>query len=173
MIEIIPAIFLTIILFIAAVSDLRFHKIPNRLTFPTVIAGIIFHTCVSGWDGLIFSSGGVLLGFALLIGFYILGGTGAGDVKLMAAIGGFLGPKGVFVAFLFTAIIGGIYAIALLAVSGRLVDIIKRYWIMLKTFVLTQTISYIPPADQKKRPVLCYGVVIAIGTLLSIAGKLI
>jgi prepilin peptidase CpaA len=89
--------------------------------------------------------------------FYLLGGMGAGDVKLMGAVGGFLGPKGVFAAFLGTSLIGGVYAIVLLALQGGITDIIRRYGLMLKAFFFTHRMAYIPPVKKEKMPALCYG----------------
>lgn len=167
-IEMINLIILSFVLIVAAVTDIRFRKIPNLLTFPAVLSGIILHTIMTGWRGFIFSIEGLFLGLSFLMLFYLIGGMGAGDVKLMGAVGGILGPKGVLMAFLCTAIIGGIYAAVLMALDKQegLLDKIRRYATMLKTFIFTQTLSYIPPAGKGERPCLRYGVVIALGTFL-------
>ncbi len=99
---------LTIILIIASITDLRSQRISNRLTYSTMIFGLAFYSLTSGFSGFLYSIGGLFLGLALLIVFYLVGGMGAGDVKLMAAVGSLLGPQGVFHAFLGTALIGGI-----------------------------------------------------------------
>ena len=64
--------------------------------------------------GILFSVEGMGLGFALLLGFYMYGGMGAGDVKLLAAIGAVVGPFNVFVGFLFASLLGGLYAVAVM-----------------------------------------------------------
>src|SRR5512136_548273 len=92
---------LLIVLAIAAITDVRTRRIPNWLTYPTMGAGLSYHVYANGWQGFLFGLEGLLLGFALLLVFYLLGGMGAGDVKLMAGVGSILGPKIVFVAFLF------------------------------------------------------------------------
>ncbi|MGA1839217.1 MAG: prepilin peptidase [bacterium] len=166
--EIFPIIFLSVILLIAAIGDLRTRRIPNWLTFSTIIVGIIYHSYRNGSQGFLFSLKGVFLGFAFLMVFYFMGGMGAGDVKLMGGVGGLLGPKGVFTAFLFTALLGGIYSVVLIISQGGFKDIVKRYRMMIKTFILTNRMAYIPPENREKKPVLCYGVVIALGTLLTI-----
>jgi len=104
------------------------------------------------------------VGIGVMILFYLMGGTGAGDVKLMGAVGGFLGPKGAFIAFLSTSIIGGIYAVVLLVLHGYL----NRYWAILKTFILTKKFIYNPPSNGEEKPKLYYGVAIALGTIISV-----
>src|SRR4030042_3319596 len=99
-----PFFLCTAVLIIAAVNDIRVQKIPNWLTSPAMAVGIIYHTGLKGLEGFIFSWGGIGVGIVVMIGFYLVGGTGAGDVKLMGAVGGFLGPKGGFLVFLLPAI---------------------------------------------------------------------
>ena len=166
-IEITPLIFLTIILLITTISDIRTHKIPNYCTYPAIAIGIGYYTYMNGLHGLLFSLAGLFSGLFLLILFYLKGGMGAGDVKLMGAVGVLLGPKGVFVAFLCTALIGGIYAVILLGLHGHLKESVKRYGTMLKTYIFTMSLVYLPPAKIVKMPVLPYGVAIALGTSLS------
>lgn len=155
---------LTFVLLIAAIYDIRFRKIPNWLTFSTMGWATVYHVMTSGFEGFLFSIGGLCVGIATLIVFYLIGGMGAGDVKLMGAIGGVLGPKGVITAFLFTGLIGGIYALFLLFMQGCLKEALYRYWTVLKTFFLTGQIIYVPPSEKEKRPRLQYGIAIALGT---------
>jgi len=166
-------ILLLCVLIIASVTDLRSRRIPNRLTYSTMIGGLIFYCIHSGLSGFLNSAGGLFLGLALLIGFYLVGGMGAGDVKLMGAVGSLLGPQGVFYAFLGTGLIGGFYALIVLATKGYLPDTLKRFGLMLKTFFMTKKFIYIPPPRQEKAPLLCYGVAISLGTLASVAYRMI
>jgi len=158
-------IILAPILVLAAATDICYHKIPNWLTFPAIIAGIIYHSFTAGIQGCLLSAAGVLLGMAFFLPFYLKGGTGAGDVKLMGAVGGFLGPVGVFYAFLFSSIAGGIYAVLLLLRHGLLKETFMRYWYMLSMFLVQHTMLYIPPRDEAGMPVLRFGVSIAVGTI--------
>ena len=91
---------------------------------------------------------------------------GAGDVKLMGAVGSILGPSGVFKAFLFTAVVGGIYAIILLLCRGRLIETLERISLSLKQSFLTTKPTFITD-DGKTAPVLYYALAIWIGTSLS------
>jgi len=156
---------LLVILTIAAIYDAKYRKIPNILTLSTILAGLAYHAWFSGIQGFLFSTGGTFLGMGLLIVFYLMGKMGAGDVKLMGAVGSILGPAGVFNAFLFTAIVGGIYAIIILLVRGGFADSMNRLWQALKLTFLTR--SPTAPDEKKTGPVLCYGIAIAIGTSLS------
>jgi len=172
-INIIILIILAGVLIIASITDLRSHRISNRLTYSTMIFGLVFYSLTSGLAGFLQSVSGLSLGLALLIGFYLLGGMGAGDVKLMAAVGSLLGPQGVFEAFLGTAVAGGIYALIILTAKGYLLDTLKRFGLMIKTFFMTKKFIYIPPSREEKAPLLCYGVAISLGTLASVAYRLI
>jgi prepilin peptidase CpaA len=162
-------IFLGSILIVAAITDLRLQKIPNILTYPAMIMALGYHGVTNGLDGLIFSAGGLALGLALLIFPYLMGSMGAGDVKLMAVVGGTLGARGAFVAFLLICVLGGIYALIVLLIRRKDYGTsISRYAEMLKTLVATGHLIAIPAAKDEKKPKLCYGVAIASGTLFSV-----
>jgi prepilin peptidase CpaA len=164
------AIFLSTILILAGVQDLRFQKIPNLLTYPTMGIGLAYHSVTNGLDGFFLAIAGLALGIALLILPYIMGGMGAGDAKLMGAAGAVLGPKGVFTAFLFTAVVGGGYALMLLLIRRQHAKgLISRHTTTLKTFACTGQFIPIPAAEDEKKPKLCYGIAIALGTLLYIS----
>lgn len=85
-------IFITAVLVFASVTDIRNHRVPNWLTFSGMVVGLASYFLTGGFGGLLFSAEGLILGFALLIPFYMAGGMGAGDVKLLAAVGALLGP---------------------------------------------------------------------------------
>jgi len=73
-IDVFLIIFLSIILIAAAVNDLRFQKIPNLLTYPSMAIALVYHFIMSGLDGLLFSAGGLAIGIAILILPYLMGG---------------------------------------------------------------------------------------------------
>jgi len=152
------------LLMISAITDILFKKIPNWLTLPTLVAGGVIHSLINGAEGFFFSLQGIGAGFGLLFLFYLLGAMGAGDVKLMAAIGSFVGPKEVFMIFILATALGGIYALGLLLIKGYLWQTMKRYGNIIKVFLFTRQIVYIPPPEREKKMKLCYAVAVALGT---------
>jgi prepilin peptidase CpaA len=161
-IDIFLIIFLSIILIAAAINDLRFQKIPNLLTYPTMGIALGYHFVMNGLDGLLFSSGGLALGIAILILPYLMEGMGAGDAKLMGAVGAILGARGVF-------IIGGLYALILVLIKRQhFKGFFTRQAATLKTFIFTKQFIPIPGDSNEKEPRLCYGIAIALGTLFSV-----
>lgn len=156
------------VLLVAVINDIKYKKIPNALTFSTMLAALIYHSAINGFGGLLFSIEGIAAGVALLIAPYLMGGMGAGDAKLMGAVGGLLGPKGVFLAFLFTALAGGLYALALLLSRGFIRNTFRRYALMARNFFSLRKLIYIPPDEQEYKEKMRYGIAIAAGTVLSL-----
>ncbi len=104
----------------AAVYDARFRRIPNWLTAAGVLVGLASNTFLGGgWAGLRFSLAGLMVAFAIYLALYALRATGAGDVKLMAAVGAFVGWENWIAIFLITAVLGGAAAFILAARHRR------------------------------------------------------
>jgi prepilin peptidase CpaA len=172
-VDLFSIIFLGCLLMGAAVADIRFQKIPNLFTYPAMVVALAYNGVTQGLGGLFFSAGGLALGIGILIAPYLTGGVGAGDAKLMGAVGSILGPEGVLLAFLFTAIFGGIYGLTLLLAKPEYVrGFFKRWGTALKTLIRVGQFIYIPPAKDQKKLRLSYGVVIALGTICSVVWRL-
>jgi prepilin peptidase CpaA len=104
---------------VAAILDLRTHRIPNWLTLPALLLGFILRFALLGPPGVLSGLLGLLVGAGLFLLPYMLGGMGAGDVKLMAVVGAFLGPAGALWAVLFTGVAGGVLAVTWALLRGR------------------------------------------------------
>ena len=155
------------ILSISAIIDLRVQRIPNLITFPAVIISLLYHFFTNGIDGLIFSTLGLAAGIGLFIIPYMIGFSGAGDAKLMGAVGAILGSKSTFSAFLIIALVGGVYAIIIILLNKKqFKGFFKKQLITLKLFILTREFIPDPVEENSKKPKLCYGVAIALGTLI-------
>jgi prepilin peptidase CpaA len=113
---------------IAAAWDLRTRRIPNILTFGGALAAFAVHGYVGGWQGLGLSLAGWAVGLALFLPFFVLGGMGAGDVKLLATVGACVGPLAAVWVALFTSIAGGIMALAVASYAGYLQKAFVNLW---------------------------------------------
>lgn len=90
----------------ALVTDLRTLKIPNWLTVSAFVAGLAFHAITQdGWNRLTFALGGFAVGFGVMLVLWLIGGSGAGDVKLMGALGAWIGATSWLMVFLFTGVL--------------------------------------------------------------------
>jgi len=99
---------------VAVLEDLRRRQIPNWLTGAGILVGLVCGAWKSGWTGIGMAALGAATGFLLFLIFYILGGMGAGDIKLMSAFGALLGPSGSIIAAVIAAIAGALLAGAVL-----------------------------------------------------------
>lgn len=104
----------------AGLYDIRFRRIPNWLTVATLVAGFLGNLVVPEAPGLIASLAGFGLALLIYAPLYLLRAMGAGDVKLLAAIGAVVGPRTWFVVFLFSVVIGSLLGLVLLLTKGRL-----------------------------------------------------
>ena len=112
-------ILLGILVGVAAVYDIRYRRIPNWLVLAGIIAGLAWNLSSSGLSGLGRSAEGLGLGFILYFPLYLIRARGAGDVKLLAAVGAITGPGNCLWIFLLTAVLGGIIALIWLMFRGR------------------------------------------------------
>ena len=102
----------------ATVEDIVRREIPNWIPITAIAGGIGSAVCMSGWSGLGSSLLGMIAGFLVFLAFYMLGGMGGGDVKLMAGLGAVLGVGLILEAALWTAGIGGVMAALAVAYSA-------------------------------------------------------
>ncbi len=154
---------------LASWIDYAQRRVPNWLNLTLLLTGLTAQAYFSGWSGLVHGLGGALVGFGLLILPWIMHGMGAGDVKLMAAIGAWLGPVLTFYAFALGAVIGGVIAVAMILSSGRLRMACANLGVILAKCTNRSTIfSEFGSAKSfgATSQLLPYGVPLTIGTLL-------
>jgi Flp pilus assembly protein protease CpaA len=118
--SLIPAAVVLAATIVATVTDVRRFKIYNALTIPLLFTGFAFHAVAGGWDGLTGSVAGAGVGFATLFLPFLLGAMGAGDVKLIAAMGAWLGTEAILIIVLVGCVLTSLYAIALIFRRGGL-----------------------------------------------------
>ena len=160
---------LLLILMLASWTDFQQHRIPNILSLGGILLGTALHTWISGISGFATSLAGAAVGIAILLPFYLRGGMGAGDVKLMGAVGAFLGPKFALLATGLSLGAGGILAFVILIRKGGLTDLLVRYFSTLKCLLLTGKLSHIPPKPGEVASVkVPYATAIGIGTLATL-----
>jgi prepilin peptidase CpaA len=147
----------------ATVIDLRTRRIPNALT--ALMTGIGIAMAATGISGISAwaAVGGFVVGMLLMMPGYLLGATGAGDVKLMGAIGAILGPAVVVSAFLFTAIAGGVLALVVARRRGRVAATLAGAGKLIATPSGART--EIKAATAARR--FAYGPAIAVGSIMA------
>ncbi|MBB6455113.1 prepilin peptidase CpaA [Salirhabdus euzebyi] len=107
-------VMLLFVLIICVITDVKSRKIYNKVLFPSLLFAITFHVITNGLDGLLFSITGLLVGLGILLIPYLMGGMGAGDVKLLAVIGAFKGVSFVVTTAIYMALFGGIIALGII-----------------------------------------------------------
>jgi len=105
---------------IGSVTDIRERRIPNLITGPAIVAGLMLHTIYGGWRGLGDAALAGLIAGGIFLIFFLAGGMGAGDVKLMTAVGCIAGLSPLPLVVISTALAGGVFALAVSIYHGRL-----------------------------------------------------
>jgi prepilin peptidase CpaA len=167
-----PTIVVLIGTCVGAVTDVWKFRVYNSLTFPLLASGLLYHGFVEGWSGLASSSLGVCFGFAILIIPYLLGLMGAGDVKLMAGVGAWLGLEVTVVVFVISSLVAGVYAVVLILYRGRIRESLSTLKLILYRMAslgmhfgkedLVETLS---EGDDRRLRVIPFGAMIPLGVM--------
>ena len=158
----------TFVLVVAAVIDGWKLKVPNWITFPMIAAGWAYSGAAFGWEGLAWSLFGTVVGLALLMPAYAIGGMGAGDVKLLAGVGAWVWAANTFYAFCASAVIGGVIALAMVFYRDVWQKHHSQFWMICQEIltVRSPTMLATTAAERKSSMMLLpYGIPIAIGTI--------
>jgi prepilin peptidase CpaA len=134
----------------ASAEDLMRRTISNWIVLAALVAGVACQIAGQGWMGIGYGVAGAAAGFGVFLIFYVLGGMGGGDVKLMAGFGAMLGAGRLLQAAFWTALTGGLLAAAVLGVSA-----LRRY--------LART-----QPDQARPASIPYAPAIALGVWLTL-----
>lgn len=146
--------------------DIRTRRVPNPLTVSIALAGIACAVAQLGAVSVPQAFGGLALGLALMLPGHVIGATGAGDVKLFAALGTFLGPTGILFGFLYTAIAGGALALAVAAQRRVLRETVESTAI----FIYTRGVNAAAIEHSASNNRFAYAPAIALGTLVAALG---
>jgi prepilin peptidase CpaA len=154
---------------IACVTDIQTRRIPNWLTFGAAATAVMFHAVMAPRAGLMLSVSGWFVGALMMFAPFALRGLGGGDVKLVAALGAWLGPASVFWLALYAGVAGFVMAVIVAASHGYLRTAIRNVWFLLQHW----TVNGLQPVedislDGSSGPRLAYAVPIFAGLLLAI-----
>lgn len=151
---------------VAAVIDVREHRIPNWLTYPAIAMGVLLRWFFFGWRGLGSALAGCALAGGVVFLFYLVRAMGAGDVKLLAAIGSLVGPSNAVVVLAATAISGGVLALLYVVFRRRVGATLRNVGSVL-TFHSWNGLKAHPELnlDNPSALRMPYGLAIATGTL--------
>ena len=156
---------------IAGVTDWRSRRIPNWLTVSGLFAGIVINALARGWSGARYSLLGAGLGLGLLLPFVLLRSLGAGDWKLVGALGAFVGPQNL-IALLFAAImVAGFMALALVIWKRRLWQTLRNIWHMLGALFSFHLPTAEVSLDNPESLKVPFGVAVAIAVVLYTADR--
>lgn len=154
------------LLMLAAISDARHHRIPNRLILAGMLLGLAANTAAAGLDGLRASAAGLGVGLAVFLPFYFLRALGAGDVKLFAMVGSLLGIGHLAGVVFATLIAGGVLGLALAWRAGRLRETFGNLRLLVYGLLMRLAAPRAPSLAAAPTAVrMPYGVAIAVGTV--------
>ena len=160
---------LVLLALVTSVTDIRTRRIPNWTVVAGFAAGILGNGFASGWLGLQSALLGFLCGFALYLPLFLLQGRGGGDLKLMAAMGTITGYPNFLFLFLFTSVLGGIFAVGYLLIRGGLFRALSNVAFIVKELLLFRPPSLGRPElsiENTKALTMPHAVVAAIGVLV-------
>jgi prepilin peptidase CpaA len=153
---------------IACATDLRTRRIPNPLTFGSIAVALVFHAVSLNGHGVLYSLEGWALGAAIFFIPFALGGMGAGDVKLLAAIGAWIGPLNIVWAALWTGVAGGVLALGVGMYHGYLLQAVAN----IRLLLMHWRVSGLRPLPEvtlarSRGPRLAYAVPIFVGLVVT------
>jgi prepilin peptidase CpaA len=158
---------------VAAAWDVKTRRIPNWLTASSILIGLAVHCAFGGIHGMLVALAAALVGGGIFVIFFLAGGMGAGDVKLMAAVAAIVSFHSLFQIMVTTALMGGIFALCLAAAHGKLKQTAQNIKLL---FVHHRYQGLTPHPDlniaNRKTLRLPYAIAIAAGCLITFIGDM-
>jgi prepilin peptidase CpaA len=156
---------------VSMATDVRTRRIPNAVPATAVVAALVLQTLDGGAAGAGASLAGLLLAGGALVVPFALGGVGAGDVKMMAAVGALLGPSLAVRALLLGMALGGVVMLLHVAALGRAGEKVRATARMLGAAAAQGSLAPLrAPAADPSPVTLPYSVPLGAGTLAVVAG---
>ncbi len=164
--------FVCIVLIVAAYIDGKELRVPNWITFPMVLSGLAYSLYAGGLgnteSGLVGGLLGMIVGLACLLPLYAVGGMGAGDVKLMAGIGAWLGVKVTIYAFCVSTVVGAIIALGMVLYRNNFTKHYANFLMILTEWMAVKNpkeLAGIAAERKSSMLLLPYGIPICIGSI--------
>lgn len=161
-----PWILATVIAAIAGITDWRSRRIPNWLTVPGLILGIAANFLATGQSGAKESLLGAGLGLALLLPFVVIRSLGAGDWKLVGAIGACLGPHHLLTVLFVTILINGLMALAMIVWKKRVRRTVRNLGRMLASMMTLHLPGEELTLDNPQAVKVPFGVAVAVAVIV-------
>jgi prepilin peptidase CpaA len=156
----------------AGLSDWRTRRIPNWLTVSGAVIGVAMCSLTRGWAGAKQSLLGLGLGLAILLPFVMIRSLGAGDWKLVGALGAFLGPRNLMAVLYVTLLVAGLMALVLIIWKGRVRQTLSNIGRMLGAFFHLHLPGPELSLDNPEALKIPFGVAVAIAVILFAGGQL-
>jgi prepilin peptidase CpaA len=157
---------------LAGWMDWRSRRIPNWLTVPGLFVGVAANALVWGWAGAKASLLGAGLGLLLLLPFVLIRSLGAGDWKLVGAVGAFLGPQSLITVLAITILVAGVMAVVLIVVKGRIRQTARNLSRMLAAILTLRLPGPEVSLDNPRALKIPFGVAVAVSVTLFAARQI-
>jgi prepilin peptidase CpaA len=156
------------LLIVAAYIDGKQLRVPNWLTYPMVFSGLVYSAWTGGWSGLEYGFLGMLVGLACLLPLYAVGGMGAGDVKLLAGVGAWMGVSTTFYAFCVSTVVGAVMAVLMVLYKRSISKHYSQLLLILSEWLTIKNPKELSRIAAERKPtmlLLPYGIPICIGSI--------
>ncbi len=150
----------------AGITDLRWRRIPNWLTYPAIPCAVILHSMAGGWHGAKLSLLGTALGLGLLLPFVLIRSLGGGDWKLVGGLGAFFGPQRLMEVLVWAVLINGVMALCLIIWRRRVGQTLRNMGRMFAAFFSLHLPGSDLTIENPNATKVPFGVAAAIAVLL-------